>query len=64
MKHATANTFKPASINVEPSDIVPLAATETPSHGKSQSGTQSTESFSTLAIPALYLRLLYPWHSP
>ncbi|WP_286994088.1 hypothetical protein [Shewanella sp.] len=33
MKHATANTFKPASINVEPSDIVPLTATETPSTG-------------------------------
>ncbi|MEI8603591.1 hypothetical protein P4S55_24610 [Shewanella sp. PP-Sp27a-2] len=33
MKHATANTFKPASITVEPSDIVPLAATETPPTG-------------------------------
>lgn len=33
VKHATANTFKPASINVEPSDIVPLAATAPPSTG-------------------------------
>lgn len=60
MKHATANTFKPASINVEPSDIVPLAATETPSHGKYHSGSQSTESLGTLAIPTLYLRFALP----
>jgi Na+-driven multidrug efflux pump len=60
VKHATANTFKPASITVEPSDIVPLAATETPSHGKSHSGSQSTESLGTLAIPTLYLRFALP----
>ena len=60
MKHATANTFKPAGINVELSDIVPLAATETPSHGKSHSGSQSTESLGTLAIPTLYLRFALP----
>ena len=58
MKHATANTFKPASINVEPADIMPLAVTKTPSHGKSYSGSQlisqSTESLGTLAIPIWY----------
>ncbi|WP_330148594.1 hypothetical protein [Shewanella oncorhynchi] len=60
MKHATANTFKPAGINVEPSDIVPLAATETPSHRKSHSSSQSTESLGTLAIPTFYLRFALP----
>jgi hypothetical protein len=54
VKHATANTLKPASINVEPSDIVPLAVTETPFHGKSHSSSQSTEYLGTLAIPIWY----------
>ena len=51
VKHATANTFKPASITVEPSDIVCPQQPPPPPREISQSRISVNRVLGTLAIP-------------